>query len=163
MIYQRHLFPKPRAKNKEPARWVQPVSEVIKVSNYSIRRGFFYVGGQLKSLAPFDLNEDLSLIDPTLEVGADDPDYANIKPEYWFGYISAPDADGNMQRWAVEWGGAGQLGSQGITSGTLRPGDEVIVVGNPGRKDGDFRVRMRSLRRTSDGFGWGQAPGEVFD
>ena len=68
-----------------------------------------------------------------------------------------------MQRWAVEWGGAGQLGSQGITSGTLRPGDEVIVVGNPGRKDGDFRVRMRSLRRTSDGFGWGQAPGEVFD
>ena len=80
-----------------------------------------------------------------------------------FVQISAPDADGNMQRWAVEWGGAGQLGSQGITSGTLRPGDEVIVVGNPGRKDGDFRVRMRSLRRTSDGFGWGQAPGEVFD
>ena len=80
-----------------------------------------------------------------------------------FVQISAPDADGNMQRWAVEWGGAGQLGSQGITSGTLRPGDEVIVVGNPGRKDGDFRVRMRSLWRTSDGFGWGQAPGEVFD
>ncbi len=80
-----------------------------------------------------------------------------------FVQISAPDADGNMQRWAVEWGGAGQLGSQGITSGTLRPGDEVIVVGNPGRKAGDFRVRMRSLRRTSDGFGWGQAPGEVFD
>ena len=80
-----------------------------------------------------------------------------------FVQISAPDADGNMQRWAVEWGGAGQLGSQGITSGTLRPGDAVIVVGNPGRKDGDFRVRMRSLRRTSDGFGWGQAPGEVFD
>ncbi len=80
-----------------------------------------------------------------------------------FVQISAPDADDNMQRWAVEWGGAGQLGSQGITSGTLRPGDEVIVVGNPGRKDGDFRVRMRSLRRTSDGFGWGQAPGEVFD
>lgn len=80
-----------------------------------------------------------------------------------FVHISAPDDDGNMQRWAVEWGGAGQLGSQGITSGTLRPGDEVTVVGNPGRKDGDFRVRMRSLRRTSDGFGWGQAPGEVFD
>ncbi len=79
------FVPKPRAENKEPARWVQP-GEVIKVSNYSIRRGFFYVGGQLKSLAPFDLNEDLSLLDPTLEVGADDPDYANIKPEYWFGY-----------------------------------------------------------------------------
>jgi hypothetical protein len=68
-----------------------------------------------------------------------------------------------MQRWAVEWGGTSQLGSQGVTSATLRPGDVVTIVGNPGRNAGDFRVRMRSLRRQSDGFGWGQAPDEVFD
>ena len=80
-----------------------------------------------------------------------------------FVHVSAPDETGQMQRWAVEWGGAGQLGSQGVTNATLRPGDEVTIVGNPGRNPEDFRVRMRSLRRKSDDFGWGQAPGEVFD
>jgi len=80
-----------------------------------------------------------------------------------FVHVSAPDETGQTQRWAVEWGGAGQLGSQGVTNATLRPGDEVTIVGNPGRNPEDFRVRMRSLRRKSDGFGWGQAPGEVFD
>ena len=80
-----------------------------------------------------------------------------------FVHVSAPDETGEMQRWAVEWGGAGQLGSQGVTNATLRPGDEVTIIGNPGRNPEDFRVRMRSLRRKSDGFGWGQAPDEVFD
>jgi hypothetical protein len=80
-----------------------------------------------------------------------------------FVHIEAPDDDGNLQRWAVEWGGAGQLGSQGVTSATLRPGDVVTIVGNPGRNPADHRIRMLSLRRTSDGFGWGQAPGETFN
>jgi hypothetical protein len=80
-----------------------------------------------------------------------------------FVHVAAPDDDGNIQRWAVEWGGTGQLGSQGITSGTLRPGDQVLIVGNPGRNPEAFRVRMQSLRRKSDNFGWGQDPSEVFD
>src|SRR5216117_4029097 len=32
-----------------------------------------------------------------------------------FVHVEAPDANGVMQRWAVEWGGAGQLGAQGVT------------------------------------------------
>ncbi len=80
-----------------------------------------------------------------------------------FVHVAAPDDEGNIQRWAVEWGGAGQLGSQGVTGATLRPGDEVLIVGNPGRNPAAFRVRMLSLRRTSDNFGWGFEPDEVFD
>lgn len=80
-----------------------------------------------------------------------------------FVHVAAPDDEGNIQRWAVEWGGAGQLGSQGVTGATLRPGDEVLIVGNPGRNPEAFRVRMLSLRRTSDNFGWGFEPDEVFD
>ena len=30
-----------------------------------------------------------------------------------FVHVEAPDENGELQRWAVEWGGAGQLGSQG--------------------------------------------------
>ena len=34
---------------------------------------------------------------------------------------------GEMTRWAVEWGAGGQLGRQGVTRDTLKPGDEVIM------------------------------------
>jgi hypothetical protein len=68
-----------------------------------------------------------------------------------------------MQRWAIEWGGSAQLGSQGITSETLKYGDIVTIIGNPGRVAEDHRIRMLSLRRKSDNFGWGQRPGETFN
>jgi len=80
-----------------------------------------------------------------------------------FVHIEAPDETGAMQRWAVEWGGAGQLGAGGVTRETLKPGDVVTITGNPGRNPADHRLRMVSLRRKSDGFGWGQKPGEVVD
>ena len=80
-----------------------------------------------------------------------------------FLHVEAPDEQGEVWRWAVEWGGTGQLGAQGVTSETLNPGDEVTIVGTPGRNPEDHRMLMRSLRRASDNFGWGQAPDEVFD
>ena len=80
-----------------------------------------------------------------------------------FVHVLAPDEDGTMQRWAIEWGGAGQLGGQGITRETLKPGDKVVITGNPGRNPADHRVRMVTLRRLSDGFVWGQKEGETFD
>ena len=80
-----------------------------------------------------------------------------------FVHVEAPDENGDMQRWAVEWGGAGQLANQGVTNQTLRPGDVVTITGNPGRDAADFRVRMLYLRRNSDGFDWGRRPGETFN
>ncbi len=82
-------------------------------------------------------------------------------PHSWV-HVMAPDDDGEMQRWGVEWGGAGQLGGQGVTRASLRAGDHVVITGNPGRNPADHRIRMRSLLRPSDGFGWGQQ-GEEFD
>ena len=80
-----------------------------------------------------------------------------------FVHVEAKDETGKLQRYAVEWGGAGQLGSQGITNETLKYGDIVTVIGNPGRNPGEFRMRMVSLRRKSDNWGWGQRAGEVVD
>ena len=80
-----------------------------------------------------------------------------------FVHVEAPDDQGNLQRWAVEWGGAGQLSGQGVTNQTLRPGDVVTITGNPGRDPKDFRVRMLYLRRNADGFDWGRRPGETFN
>ena len=62
---------------------------------------------------------------------------------------------GEMTRWAVEWGAGGQLGRQGVTRDTLKPGDEVVINGNPGRNPEDHRLRMVNITRTSDNWKWG--------
>ena len=69
-----------------------------------------------------------------------------------FVHVQAPDDQGQMQRWAVEWAAAGQL--TGIARDTLKPGDRVIITGNPGRTVEDHRLRMRSILRPKDGFKW---------
>jgi hypothetical protein len=76
--------------------------------------------------------------------------------------VEAPDEQGVVQRWAIEWGGAGQLAGQGVTRETLRAGDMVVIIGNPGRNADDHRLRMVSLRRPTDGFEWGVKAGETF-
>jgi hypothetical protein len=80
-----------------------------------------------------------------------------------FVHVEAPDENQVIPRWTIEWGGAGQLTRQGVTRETLKVGDKVVVTGNPGRTRADHRIRMKSLLRTSDGFGWGGRPGEVVD
>ena len=69
-----------------------------------------------------------------------------------FVHVEAPDDQGEMQRWAIEWAAAGQL--NGIAHDTLKPGDHVIITGNPGRTAEDHRLRMRSIFRPKDGFKW---------
>jgi hypothetical protein len=76
--------------------------------------------------------------------------------------ILAEDENGNMVRWGIEWGGAGQLSGQGVTRESLRAGDHVIITGNPARDANSHRLRMQSLLRPSDGYGWG-FQGESFD
>jgi len=66
-------------------------------------------------------------------------------------------------RWGVEWGGATQLTGGGVTRDTLKAGDHVIVTGLPARDPEDHRMLMRSLARPSDGFKWGNRPGEVVE
>ena len=82
-----------------------------------------------------------------------------------FVHVEAPDAKGVIQRWAVEWGGAASLGGQGVTRTTLKAGDEVVITGNPARgmDNGVHRVKMNTLFRQRDGFGWGTKKGEVVD
>ena len=80
-----------------------------------------------------------------------------------FVHITAPGEDGDMTRWTVEWSGASALDTGGLRPDTLKRGDTVIVSGNPGRNPDDHRIRMRTLHRPADGFGWGTRPGETVD
>ena len=80
-----------------------------------------------------------------------------------FVHVQAPDADGQMQRWAVEWGGTTQLDRSGVTRDTLKVGDEVVIVARPSRVQGEYRALMVKLTRPSDGFSWGTRQGEQVD
>jgi hypothetical protein len=80
-----------------------------------------------------------------------------------FVHVDGKDKDGKPVTWAVEWGGGGQLGRTGVTRETLKVGDHVIIVGNPGRNPDDHRLRMVKLKRTSDNYTWCTKPGESFD
>ncbi len=79
-----------------------------------------------------------------------------------FVHVMAADDKGVQQRWAVEWSGTTQLGSQGVNRESLKVGDEVVIVGRPSRVPGEYRALMIRLKRTSDGFAWG-SPGQTVD
>jgi len=68
--------------------------------------------------------------------------------------VLAPDETGEVRRWAIEWAGVNALTGEGISRETLRIGDRVVVRGNPGRVATDYRMRMLSIRRPSDGWEW---------
>jgi hypothetical protein len=61
---------------------------------------------------------------------------------------------GEMVRWSVEWGAAGQLSQQGVGRESLKVGDKVVVTGSPGRNPTEHRLRMREIQRPSDGWSW---------
>lgn len=71
-----------------------------------------------------------------------------------FMQVSVTEADGSTARYAIEWTGVAELGAEGVTRETLKLGDHLILSGNPGQNASDRRVRLTSLRRPSDGFGW---------
>ncbi len=74
-----------------------------------------------------------------------------------FLHVEAKDSTGKVVRYSVEWGGAAQLGGQGVQNDTIKPGDHVIVLGAPGRNlAADHRMRMVSVSRPADKKTWGQ-------
>ena len=86
-----------------------------------------------------------------------------LRNPHSFLQIDAVDKNGKVERWSLEWRGAGQLGQQGIKRDTLKVGDDVVITANPSRTPGDSRGALKTLHRKSDGFGWGTRPGEVVD
>lgn len=77
-----------------------------------------------------------------------------LRNPHSFVHVVVKEKDGSLIRYAIEWVGVTELGGQGVTPQTLKPGDYVIISGWPGRNLADHRVRMMSLQRPKDGFGW---------
>jgi thiamine monophosphate kinase len=68
--------------------------------------------------------------------------------------VEAKDDKGNPVTWAVEWGGGAQLTQDHVNRDTLRPGDVVVITGNPGRDPAEHRIRVHKIVRPKDGWKW---------
>jgi hypothetical protein len=86
-----------------------------------------------------------------------------LRNPHAFIQVEAPDENGKSVRWSIEWGGVGQLNGQGVTRTTLKYGDVVVITAQPSRTPNDHKLHMLTLKRPSDGFGWGTRPGEVVE
>lgn len=105
--------------------------------------------------ATYDVDSRLQLEGKLVQFGLRNP--------HSFVHIQASDESGEMQRWAVEWSGAGALARQGIGGDSLKVGDEIVITINPSRVRGEYRGLMLTLRRPSDGLTWGEDEGQVVD
>jgi hypothetical protein len=86
-----------------------------------------------------------------------------LRNPHSFVHVNVKEPDGSVVRYVVEWGSPTQLGGHGVTRDTLKPGDHVIISGNPGRNPADRRVRLLSFKRPKDGWTWGLLPNQVVD
>ena len=75
----------PKSKNKDPGKWIVP-GEVVKIGGLEITGGYIYAGGQLTGLD--DYQTEASLIDPTLKLDMNAPDYLGADMGYWPRYES---------------------------------------------------------------------------
>lgn len=69
--------------------------------------------------------------------------------------LEVANEQGGTELWVGEWSGAGKLSNEGIGKGKLKPGDDVTVIGNPGRNPDEHRIHILGIRRR-DGFQWGR-------
>lgn len=84
-----------------------------------------------------------------------------LRSPHSFLYVEVEDADGSVQRWALEGASAAQFAQQGINKDAFKIGDPVEVVGNPSRSPNSTRARLIRITRTTDGKSWGTRTGET--
>jgi hypothetical protein len=86
-----------------------------------------------------------------------------LRNPHSFLHIAVTGKEGKEEAWNIEWAAAGQLGGAGVTRDALKVGDPVVITGNPARDPADQRIRMVTVKRTSDGFNWGFRAGQTVD
>ena len=94
------------------------------------------------------------LVNETIEIEGEIAQFAFRNPHVLI-HVLAADETGTVVRWSAEWLNVAQLSMGGVTAQTFRPGDHVVITGNPGRREAEHRIRVHTITRTSDGVLWG--------
>jgi hypothetical protein len=68
--------------------------------------------------------------------------------------IDVTDKDGTTKTWTLEWGSISQLQKTEMSRTTLKPGDVVVVAGEPARDTSSARMLIQKVTRPKDGWSW---------
>ena len=71
--------------------------------------------------------------------------------------IEAEESGGAVQSWRLEMDNRRELAEVGFEAETLRPGDRIVVVGNPSRRDSNA-LHIRRLDHRGSGFNYQHHP-----
>jgi Family of unknown function (DUF6152) len=88
------------------------------------------------SAAMFDAKKSVTLVGTIKE-------FQFTNPHSWV-QIIVPDANGKQVEWSIEWGGVSGLYKQGIRKTSLKPGDQVTIIGHP-LQNGNPSASMSSI------------------
>jgi len=103
----------------------------------------------------YDVSKEITVKGKIVEV--------SLRSPHSFFFVEAEDSKGALQRWSIEGASASQFAQQGLTKDALKVGDVVEILANPARSMmTSFRARLIRIARPSDGWSWGQRPGESF-
>ena len=83
-----------------------------------------------------------------------------FKQPHTYVHVEGLDRKGVMRRWSLEWADATALARHGVTRSTLRAGDQVRVVGHPGRNADAYQMLIVQMIRAADGWSWGTSSDE---
>jgi len=75
-----------------------------------------------------------------------------------FLFVDVTDGAGTAQRWRLEMDNRSELVAIGVSAGTLKPGDRVVVKGSLARRQPQALYLLR-LDRPADGFWYEQVGG----
>jgi hypothetical protein len=68
--------------------------------------------------------------------------------------VDVQEKDGSTKSWTLEWGSVSQLSQYSISRTTLKPGDKIVVTGQPARDAAAPRVLIETVKRPADGWEW---------
>lgn len=69
--------------------------------------------------------------------------------------VDVTDRSGQVARWRLDMDNRGELAGVGMTLGTFKPGERVVVTGSRAR-DGSTSLYVQRLDRPADGFWYEQ-------
>jgi hypothetical protein len=95
-------------------------------------------------------------VDQTTRLDGDVIEFAYQSPHALVKLAVRDPQTGEITNWTAEWGPPRRLDQRGITKDSIKPGDHVIIEGNPSRKSGDHQIFVRGILRSSDGWKTGR-------
>ena len=91
--------------------------------------------------------------DQTVSIEGELVEFEYRAPHSWV-HLMVRAESGELLKYSAEWASPTRLSQRGVAQDWLKPGDQVVISGSPGRKPAQHRIHLKSITRPSDGWNW---------